>query len=44
MADIFAAVDLGAVAAFVGATGAIIITIAMAEKGIGIGKRNVKKA
>lgn len=44
MADIFAAVDLSTVAAFIAATGAIIIGIAMGEKGITIGKRNIKKA
>lgn len=44
MADIFAAVDLSTVAAFVGATGILIIGIAMAFKGIDLGKRGVKKA
>lgn len=44
MADIFAAVDLATVAAFIVATGLLIIGIALAEKGIAIGKRNVKKA
>lgn len=44
MADIFAAVDLATVATFVVATGALIIGIALAEKGIAIGKRNVRKA
>lgn len=44
MADIFAAVDLAGVAAFVGAAGLLIVGIALAEKGIGIAKRNVKKA
>ncbi|WP_259396889.1 hypothetical protein [Shewanella sp. SG41-3] len=44
MADIFAAVDLTTVAAFIVATGIIIIGIAMSEKGIGISKRNVRKA
>lgn len=44
MGEIFAAVDLGTVAAFIAATGVIIIGIAMGEKGVTIGKRNVKKA
>lgn len=44
MAEIFAAVDLKAVATFVGATGVIILGITMAEKGIDISKRNAKKA
>lgn len=44
MADIFAAVDLTAVGAFVVATGVIIIGIAMGEKGTRIAKRNVKSA
>lgn len=44
MADIFAAVDLTTVAAFVGATGVIIIGISMAFKGITLGKRAVNKA
>lgn len=44
MADIFAAVDLTTVAAFVGATGVLIIGIAMAFKGISLGKRAVNKA
>lgn len=44
MDAIFAAVDLSTVAAFVGATGVIIIGIVLAEKGISISKRNVKKA
>jgi hypothetical protein len=44
MAEIFAAVDLTTVAAFVGATGVIIIGITMAFKGIDLGKRGVKKA
>jgi hypothetical protein len=44
MGDIFAAVDLTTVAAFIVATGILIIGIAMSEKGIGISKRNVKKA
>lgn len=44
MADIFAAVDLSTVAAFVVATGVVIIGIAMAFKGIDLGKRGVRKA
>lgn len=44
MADIFAAVDLAAVATFVGATGVVIVGIAMAFKGITLGKRAVNKA
>ena len=44
MADVFAAVDLTTVATFVAASGVLIIGIALAEKGITIGKRNVRKA
>ncbi len=44
MADIFAAVDLSTVAAFVAATGVIVIGINMAFKGITLGKRAVNKA
>lgn len=44
MADIFAAVDLSAVAAWVGATGVIIIGIHMAFKGIALGKRGIRAA
>ncbi|WP_272875817.1 hypothetical protein [Stutzerimonas stutzeri] len=44
MAEIFAAVDLASVATWVGATGVLIIGIAMAFKGIDLGKRGVKKA
>lgn len=44
MADIFAAVDFSTVAAFVAATGVVIIGITMAFKGIDLGKRGVKKA
>ncbi len=44
MADIFAAVDLTTVATWVGATGVLVIGIAMAFKGIDLGKRGVKKA
>lgn len=44
MTEIFAAVDLGEVAAWVVATGVLIIGITMAFKGIDLGKRGVKKA
>ena len=44
MADIFAAVDLSTVSAFVAATGVVIIGLTMAFKGIDLGKRGVKKA
>ena len=44
MAAIFAAVDLTTVAAFVGGAGVLVIGIAMAFKGIGLGKRAVKTA
>ncbi|AEH14015.1 membrane protein [Shewanella baltica] len=44
MDDLFAAVSLTAVAAFVIATGIVIIGIRMSEKGIGISTRNIKKA
>lgn len=44
MTEIFAAVDLGAVTAWVVATGVLIIGITMAFKGIDLGKRGVKKA
>lgn len=44
MTDIFAAVDLGDVAAFVTSAGVLIIGIAMAFKGITLGKRAVNKA
>ncbi|WP_281349725.1 hypothetical protein [Propionivibrio limicola] len=43
MADIFAAVDFTTVLAFVTATGVAVIGIAMAFKGIDLGKRGVKK-
>jgi len=41
---IFDAVDLTSVATWVAATGVLIIGIAMAFKGIDLGKRGVKKA
>ncbi|AOE85608.1 hypothetical protein [Pseudomonas sp. TCU-HL1] len=44
MAEIFASVDLTDVAAWVGATGVLIIGITMAFKAIGLGKRGVKMA
>ncbi|MGV1718488.1 hypothetical protein ACT4MC_19845 [Vibrio furnissii] len=44
MAEIFAAVDLSTVAAFVGGAGVTIIGITMAFKGISLGKRAVNKA
>jgi hypothetical protein len=44
MAELFAALDLTTVVAFVVATGLLIVGISLAEKGIGITKRNVKKA
>ncbi|MHB0820285.1 hypothetical protein ACYCFK_18665 [Stutzerimonas stutzeri] len=44
MTEIFAAVDLGEVTAWVIATGVLIIGITMAFKGIDLGKRGVKKA
>jgi len=44
MAAIFTAVDLSTVATFVSATGVLIIGIALAFKGIGLGKRGIKMA
>jgi hypothetical protein len=44
MASIFAAVDLSTVATWVAATGVLIIGIAMAFKGISLGKRGISKA
>lgn len=44
MDAIFAAVDFTTVAAFVGGAGVTIIGIAMAFKGISLGKRAVNKA
>ena len=44
MADIFAAVDLTTVTAWVGTVGVLIIGIKMAFKGIDLGKRAVTKA
>jgi hypothetical protein len=44
MAAIFTAVDLSTVGAFVTATGVLVIGIALAFKGIGLGKRGIKAA
>lgn len=44
MADIFAAVDFASVSTWVALTGVAVIGIAMAFKGIDLGKRGVKKA
>jgi hypothetical protein len=44
MDAIFAAVDLGSVGTWVGATGVVIVGIVMAFKGIDLSKRAVKKA
>jgi hypothetical protein len=44
MTEVFAAVDLAGIATFVGATGVLIIGVAMAFKAIGLGKRAVNKA
>lgn len=44
MASILAAVDLSTVATFVGTVGVVIVGIAMAFKGISLGKRAVNKA
>lgn len=44
MADIFAAVDLSTVTAFVVATGSVIVGISLAGKGIDLAKRYLRKA
>ena len=44
MADIFTAVDLSSVLAFCTATGLIIVSVALAIKGIGLAKRLISKA
>ena len=44
MAEIFAAVDLSTVAAFVVGAGVLIVAIALAFKGISLSKRAVKSA
>ena len=43
MADILAAVDLTAIATWVGAAGVLIVGVAMAFKGIDLSKRGVRK-
>lgn len=43
MAEIFAAVDISTVAAWVGAVGVTIIGVSMAFKAITLGKRGVAK-
>jgi hypothetical protein len=44
MAEIFTAVDLSSVVTFVGAAGVVVIGIALAFKGIVLGKRAISKA
>lgn len=44
MADIFAAIDLSTVATSVVGIGVLIIGVAMAFKGVDLGKRAVRKA
>jgi hypothetical protein len=44
MTEIFTAVDLSSVVAFVGTTGVVIVGIALAYKGIMLAKRAVSKA
>jgi hypothetical protein len=44
MAAIFTAVDLSTVAAFVSATGVVIVGIALAFKGISLAKRGINRA
>lgn len=44
MEAIFAAVDVSGIATFVGATGVLIVGVALAFKGIGLGKRAIAKA
>jgi hypothetical protein len=44
MADIFAAVDLSDVVLFVTSAGVVIVGIALAFKGIALGKRAIKGA
>ena len=44
MDAILAAVDLSAVATFVGAAGLVIVAVSMAFKGISLAKRAVNKA
>jgi len=42
--QVFSSVDLTTVAAFIIGTGTVIIGITLAEKGVIISKRNIKKA
>lgn len=42
--QIFSGVDLTTVLAFIVSIGGLIIGISLAEKGVGISKRNIKKA
>lgn len=44
MADIFTAVDLSGITAFVTAAGVLVIGVALAYKAIGLGKRAISKA
>ena len=44
MTERFAAVDMAGVATFVGATGVLIVGVALAFKGITLAKRAVSKA
>ena len=44
MAEIFTAVDISAVATFVGATGVLIVGVYLAFKGIGLAKRAISAA
>jgi hypothetical protein len=44
MSEIFSAVDLAGVATFVGASGVLIVGIALAYKGITLAKRAVSRA
>lgn len=44
MADIFAAVDLTTVAAFVAGIGVLVVGITLAFKGIDLSKRGINKA
>lgn len=43
MASILAAVDITSVATFVGATGVLVVGVALAFKGITLGKRAINK-
>lgn len=44
MAAIFTAVDISTVATFVSATGVLVIGVALAFKGIALGKRAIRAA